>query len=519
MPPKYQYSVENLRAHLKRYAAADALAFINRWSRSLLRRGHPDSLPGALVTEGLTVTQWDVAFLAKQIILCSNDHRSRLLSKDFDGFRNALFMTDNIHHPFVLLDSPTIDDFGRFLISTAYQQFRHQGWGEASLFRTYALFEHSWRGLPPEFDIEMASRSVYGMSLRVFLILGLCVLSLAASADFSTFSQNALSNVTDERLSSIRPHLTERNIANFWRHTLADYSAFRGLCKDFATAPSFARYAFNPLESRPIILTQAPKKICVVPSISSLILRLSDGIYHDLFNHYNSQGNHHPFTNFFGKMFESYVGMQLRHHFGEDKVIGERKYTVGKREWLGPDWIAIDGDAAIVVECSTARLVVDGKVQAESERLRTEARKKLADMVRLFPAKIAHLKDMPSVWPELSVVKRFYAVIVTVDPWWPPATFQQILEAQLKDEGVTVMPYHLVSIDELERLMPLAVSGIPISTVLQERLDQGRQGDFLGEDIRRKLQEYGVEGDNLLLERARDELFESVVPEPNDSRD
>ena len=168
-----------------------------------------------------------------------------------------------------------------------------------------------------------------------------------------------------------------------WPFVAIDYQGFRALCAKFRVDSAYAKFEWNPLEAFPVVQTQSPS-VCVVPSLTCLLTRFTDGIYYDFVTHYDAKGNQREFTSAFGKVFEQYVGQQLRVHFGETAVLPERKYKVGGKEWGGPDWVVIEGDCALLIECRASRLVLMGKVLADEALLAREVTSKLLDMVCHF---------------------------------------------------------------------------------------------------------------------------------------
>src|SRR6185437_9570996 len=66
-----KFTVNDVRAYLRRFGVFDGLQCINRLSRWLTCEMPTPGISGAAIRPGLTVTQWDLAFAAKQLILCS----------------------------------------------------------------------------------------------------------------------------------------------------------------------------------------------------------------------------------------------------------------------------------------------------------------------------------------------------------------------------------------------------------------------------------------------------------------
>lgn len=518
MPIRYRrtqpaiFTVADVQKHLKRFAIAEGLQVMNRLSRRLCLEQPTPGMVGVEISEEYTITEWDLAFIAKELILCSNDHRSGRLNKDAEAVRHALFLVSNMRDPVLRGEGGITNKQGLYsLVRIAYQQFRHQGWWQDALPRTYLLYEKTWRRMPSGFDLEQASLEVLGVPVTTFLALGTVLYGLAGAKTFASFLPVAVSNI-DPMLEGLKCLITEDIVRNLWPRVASDYAGFREIWeKRREHDSSYARFEFNPLEVRPVILTQQPVR-CIVPSLSSLLLRFTDGIYHDFFNHYDRLGDPGTFTIPFGGVFQEYVGWQLRTHYGDGPVISDRLYRIGRQEWRGPDWIVVEGDRAILIECKAARLKLPGKVTGDEAAIEDDVRNKLVPAIAKFPKKIAHLRSRPDVYPELRDVTRFYPVVVTLDPWWPAESFHQTINEELVRQGLTCDPYHVISIDTLEDLMPLAAAGARLSDILEERIKRGQQGYSFGPDLAVTAREIGGVRPNKLLDEAFHSFFAPILP-------
>jgi hypothetical protein len=512
-PPRF--TVKDVQAHLRKYSASDALQFINTQSKILFDRRHEDGTPGFYTRPGLTITQWDLAFIAKQLILCSNDFKRGKLSEEqrYRGYRHALYLVSNMKEP-GLTDNPApkVEEGYEFLVRMAYQQFRHQEGAEDAFFRTFLLYDKVWRDVPGDFDLEKACQEVYGMPISTFLALGFCLFSLATS-EHSRCMVSAFENIDDERLAHIKQLGTPETLQRFWEKVGIDYWGFRELCSSMAVDAAYAEYEFNPLEARPAIFLDRSPNEFVVPSITSMLLRFGEGIYHDLFNYFKAQGSHYPFTTYFGLVFQEYVGQQLRCYYGLERVLDERKYAVPGGEWSGPDWIVVEGDSAILIECTAARLTLPAKSVATWELLKSQVLGKLLGDLRRLPSKTEHIRQHLGVWPELREVSRFYYVVVTLEPWFPADPFQRIVNQELERLGVGQYPYHLLSVGDLESLLCLVPHGKRLSDYFEERIRKGQQGYALGWEFNQMCKDFGVESGNVMLRRARDEFLDTLVPD------
>jgi len=125
------------------------------------------------------------------------------------------------------------------------------------------------------------------------------------------------------------------------------------ICKD----RRFASYDFNPLFMRPIVrpwgkVPDFDLEGMIAPLPELISYRACNGVYYSVFNAYKRE-----FSNYFGYLFESYVGLVLSRFEDNCRPISEQVLLDGAPPGRPtPDWVLRSGDTAIVFECKATKM-------------------------------------------------------------------------------------------------------------------------------------------------------------------
>jgi hypothetical protein len=225
------YTVDQLRAYLKRYSTADVLQLINRHSTELMLEQRPGQPPGVKMVHGFAMTEWDLSIVAKLMILWSNDYRGRLMSMEQPrALLHALGMVQGLPDPtFGGEHGVTMGRFRSFMTRTAYLQFPAQLFSIWELVRPYVLFEEMWEEISTGLDIKQTTAAVLGRRVREFMALSFAVFSMAARDDGAVFRDSILEDISDPNLQHLGALATEERRRHLWRLIATDYRGFRNL--------------------------------------------------------------------------------------------------------------------------------------------------------------------------------------------------------------------------------------------------------------------------------------------------
>ena len=213
----------------------------------------------------------------------------------------------------------------------------------------------------PQFNFDSKFQSLTEVSVIDFVTTGFVISALARNK--FTFSQNDLARVRQQGIN-IPDNFTIKKIL---KHLVADKSMLVDMYERRKNKDRrFRMYDFNPLLSYPIIkpcdergFASANKDFMHAPVPELVGSRICTGIFYQMYNEYTTDSNT-EFSQYFGHIFEKYVGLVLNNCTTSETLISEadiRKFYPTKKG-KAPDWILIDGANLVLFECKATRLLV-----------------------------------------------------------------------------------------------------------------------------------------------------------------
>lgn len=206
----------------------------------------------------------------------------------------------------------------------------------------------------PAFDFAAAFERINMVSVSDFIDIGFVVFAGAhANCSFSrdyfeTARRQGMLLPNDERVVAVLNQLA------------ADPGMFKTLYNKYRQPDRrFAAYDYNPLFPYPIIRPWRQEKWVtmeqdrmVAPLPGLILWRISTGIYYQMRDCYED------FTSYFGHIFEACVGKVLGHCVPQKNLISEHGIRMEYPASAGksPDWIVVEGDTAILIECKATKL-------------------------------------------------------------------------------------------------------------------------------------------------------------------
>lgn len=440
--------IEDLIQFLRKFCLHQSLAYIGAVQvdifneKSHLSKYYPQS-----------INEWCLAFIAKILILNSNDHRAKLFHED--DLLNAVNMYNNLYERISDLDNSKREEFNSkmysFLIYTANQQFPLQSGIWPQIPRSYILFEFIPNEIKnPAFDIGKEIKKIYGLSVKEILILGFAVF---AAIKNGYFYPEYLININHDALKKIT---TKENIFKLISKISADYNALRKLFDEEETREGYEKYSFNSLKSYPVVVTQLGHKVIPVPRY--LIDICTTGIYYNLMDRFK-ESKSNAFLEFFGKeIFESYVGLLLKQKYKEKELLKEWEYIKNKQVCKTSDWTIICGNTAILIECKTSGINKEAKSFADLEQVQKNLKLRIVQAIKQMNTIIDNAKESAQGLEKLFKINKFYFIVVTFDRIFLAGTpiIKELIQKELDKINIRQYPdYQVISIEELENLIPL----------------------------------------------------------------
>lgn len=237
----------------------------------------------------------------------------------------------------------------------------------------------------------------------------------------------------------------------------------------------YGMYDFNPLFVHPIVRpwpkrehTTLDEDRMIAPLPQLILSRLSEGIYQQMFNHYRDDFSQH-----FGHLHEVYVGEVLRHSVPGKVLLSEHDIRRTYKKGKAPDWAVIDGDTAILVESKATGFQRKALATADSGSIDRSVSQVIVGLTQLHEFRDACERRVAGL-------ERFYGcsdfklLVVTFEPFYivNSVPFRAAVDGQLSKElvtkGLSVQPWYVLAVDQLEKLQPHIAAGIELEDVVEK---------------------------------------------------
>lgn len=320
----------------------------------------------------------------------------------------------------------------------------------------------------PEFDIESAFHKIAHIPLMDYIDVGF-VAFVAAQAGiaftggyFQKARHQGITLPDDEAIALVLDQLA----ADQWQ-LRALYDQYRQRDRRYAA------YDFNPLFVHPIIRpwkkrngTSLDNDRLIAPLPNLIIAKLSEGIYRHLFHEHRGE-----FASYFGYLFEAYVGVVLSHSLTPTKLLSgsniKQRYKAGKI----PDWVIVEGNTAILIECKATGLPRKAFVTADKDVIDQGLAAVVDGLVQLYEFDKA-CQSRSKGLESLHGCSKFYHVIVTHEPLYiaNSSFLTDVLKQKFTDRITDADPaftWVILVVDELERFQPHLAAGINLIDILE----------------------------------------------------
>lgn len=341
----------------------------------------------------------------------------------------------------------------------AKQQFRFQTGPDLYAFgRSIKLYRDipkllESEGTSPPVNVNSKFEQVTGMSLIQFIWTGLLV--WGASKQGKTFSSLDLETLTNEVkdrwLGEQQDLPTLDTVRHFLDYVSLDINGFANKIGDLRNQDErFIAVDFQPLLQYPVVRTGDDRYI--VPTPKLLIDRFTDGIFHDLANSMKGSGAENPFREYFGKLFERYVGLQLSLVFDAKQLYPEKAYgreSDGKRT---PDWTVNDPNLPLAIECRSSTFRLETQKYADLDEIAKDlGRIGVETVTRIWPK----IQDVVDGHTHISLDSKTnpLPVLCTFESLEPIGMLGAFIRGQLRSPSGDEPPnFYLVPVRYLEAM-------------------------------------------------------------------
>ncbi len=236
----------------------------------------------------------------------------------------------------------------------------------------------------------------------------------------------------------------------------------------------FSMYDFNPLFMYPIVRPWRQKEVAsmdedrlIAPLPDLIVSRISLGIFYQMFNYYLTD-----FSNYFGYVFETYIGRILQESALPGTVLSEvdiRKAYPADQGKV-PDWIIINGTTAILIECKATRFSRAALATGLEEAINSSLKQIIKGLRQLHNFIEACKAKRPGL-EALHGCTTFKPVLVSLEPLYliNSPQFREYIDDRLStEEGIKNLPWLILAFDELEKLQPHLAVGIGLEKIIDD---------------------------------------------------
>ncbi|MFH2055440.1 MAG: hypothetical protein ABIJ61_05735 [bacterium] len=472
-------------AVLSNYSLLDALTVMGRVSIVIYRELSQDVLNGIALVEpvgGGIIAQHQLAFLANMAVLSEAIDSSPEMTSQ-EGLA-TLFILCSLHANG--LPDPLLEDSGKltrdelelgFLIRGIAEQFDFQARDGHEAARATEVFTSAMQEVGPSRrlgDLQRVFLTETGLSIESYLKTGMLIMSVVWFTRSPVISTSSVAYRLSEFIESGK--LSHEEIDHFIRMKSASYGELRELDAQLNSGLKDIniKTRLNPLALKPIIQVQSPSKSMthVIPNCSLYARSVFSGLYWWFHHHFEKigGGSHLAFREYFGRVFETYMGRVLRNTFGDENVMSGRD-TEGPIEFY--DWLVEEKGRVYLIETKAYQLSLRTRQTGNADLFKSEVEKKVvAAIVQTYRRR----QDLQK-HPTLSCIERttLHTVIVFYDfplvtrlpnvPWFRELLARTEREHQLP--GLASFQFHLAAAEDLE-LCSSVLNDSDLATVLSD---------------------------------------------------
>jgi hypothetical protein len=316
------------------------------------------------------------------------------------------------------------------------------------------------------------------ISLETHLFLVYCIHVFYATQEYKDIIEN-LNNLKFKKSTMFaRITLSEGEIDRFLE---LNARKIEGLIKELKTPltrePLRPQYDFTAFRKYPLVHFDNDILTCI--DVNFLIEKLGPGVYHSILNSFDNDADKRLFSASWGKVFERYVNKLLEQVYPprSGRFYATAKFDRTKSEHEAFDGAIDYGESLIVMEHKGGFLSAALKYSGRTHDLLSELDKKfgrerhagveqLARKIEvIFNAEHQERKTFSQL--DVRRIRKVYPVLIAQDlslqtglaNWRLRRWFEQEIAKRKLDSNMIVRPLCLITIDNLERLVPYLEAG------------------------------------------------------------
>lgn len=450
---------EEFSSALKAYNLRNGLITLGNYSKKVFdSRNTPQAMGrgGYRDESGVFVTQFALSYLANIMLISgSNDWTQKLISDK----ENVLLLL-NIYSNVLIQRLPLKSEkyspeeiIASMFLRMSFEQFEYQFEPISIISRNMIIFLEVINKYPPKkFDtLDSIFFKETGITIEQYFVYGLLI--FACALENPLFRKTRLIGA---QIKDYDDYFKEENIDKYLKLVVIDYKDFRNLDKELNKNldPIDTKNRYNPLKIYPIVKMDKIEDNYpyVVPNIINFVFKSFEGIYWWFDNYFQSNKQIEDYRNYFGPVFEDYVGLILKDAYGKDEVKPEILYKKGKFI----DWHIEKEDRVYLFEVKAKQFSLTTLQTGDIELIQKEVREKILRSVKQIYKRILEI----DIYEELKSFrgKNIIPIIVFLDiPLVSSGGYKKLISKDLLDlendpqyKGISSFKYNLLNIEELE---------------------------------------------------------------------
>lgn len=436
--PPGSVTEEELKNVLGRYNLRNSLITLGIASWYIFSNDDPDNVWFGAHREpntNIIVTQWALAYLANMLLISgSNDYKSKYLSEKQNTWKQdnwtALCEVYNKHlvQP-EFADKGQMDDdkYRSLMIRTYFEQMSYQFHPVSLIGKTFIVFNELVVKINPNKFENLTNIFERETGLSIYDYLRLATVAWFRSKENARFNISMFTPAED--IPKLRDVLNEEKVIKFLNILKADYKTFKEKDKhnNIDLNPILTKTRFNPLLIYPIIENDATNVDApyLVPNLATYAKKAFWGLYWWFHSYFEERGEQQKeFRDYFGLVFQEYVGIILKGIYGYKDVHSEIIYDKDKKF---VDWWVEKGDKIYLFEVKASQFALKSLQTGDRELTFREMKKVAEAVMQVFK----RVQEIPK-FDKLSVFKnkKIIPVVVFMDM---PFIWSNLYESMIKE--------------------------------------------------------------------------------------
>ena len=299
----------------------------------------------------------------------------------------------------------------KFFLRVLYEQGAYQHRGAQEIHRSGALFIDtlaSYEGPALEVISDAVWRDLLGCSLDEYIDIGWLVYG-GVMSNQGYFDRAWLDA---DNFAVIREKVPAPTISRVLETFVATPQQLREQSPLLSTPKESRKYAFNPLVSRPLVdMTSCGDPRLLAPQPHFVVGRVSpNGLYYAGMAKYGT-----AFSRDVGRLFEAYVGQQLR-LLRDAAVHPEFEYGPRRQRVKSVDYFVVFDDLVLLVEAKTGRARQPTRM-GDDALLVDDFDRTLGDAYRQINRDAAALRANTTGFDHIPGDRPLHGLVVTLEPF------------------------------------------------------------------------------------------------------